>query len=102
MTCLVGVDFGTSSARAVIGRASGGAELGSAEHEYAHAVMERTLASSGAALPPQWALQDPTDSIKALQEAVPAAVRAAGIRPDEVVGNVDALYHRYQNVHGQH
>ena len=84
MTCFVGVDFG------------------SAEHEYAHAVMERTLASSGAALPPQWALQDPADSIKALQEAVPAAVRAAGIRPDAVVGSVDALYHRYQNVYGQH
>jgi len=50
MTCLVGVDFG------------------SAEHEYAHAVMERTLASSGAALPPQWALQDLPDCIKALQE----------------------------------
>jgi L-ribulokinase len=102
MTCLVGVDFGTSSARAVIVRASDGVELGSAEHEYAHAVMERTLASSGAALPPQWALQDPADSITALQGAVPVAVRAAGIRPDEVVGSVDALYHRYQTVYGQH
>lgn len=102
MTCFVGVDFGTLSARAVIVRASDGAELGSAEHEYAHAVMERTQASSGAALPPQWALQGPADSIKALQEADPAAVRAAGIRPDEVVGSVDALYHRYQNVYGQH
>ena len=69
MTCVVGT--------------SDRAELGCAGHEYAHAAMERTLASSGAALPPQWALQDPTDSIKALQEAVPAAVRAAGIRPDD-------------------
>jgi L-ribulokinase len=66
MTCVVGT--------------SDGAELGSAGHEYAHAAMERTLASSGAALPPQWALQDLPDYIKALQEAVPAAVRAVGIR----------------------
>jgi L-ribulokinase len=57
-----------------------GAELGSAGHEYAHAAMEQTLASSGAALPPHWALQDLADCIKALLEAVPAAVRAVGIR----------------------
>jgi L-ribulokinase len=86
MTYVVGVDFGTLSARAVVVDPRDGAELGSAVHEYAHAVMERTLASSGAELPPQWALQDPADYVKALQEAVPAAVRAAGIRPDEVVG----------------
>ena len=66
MTCVVGT--------------SDGAELGSAGHEYAHAAIERTLASSGAALPSQWALQDLADCIKALQEAVPAAVRAVGTR----------------------
>jgi L-ribulokinase len=86
MSYVVGVDFGTLSARAVVVDTRDGSELGSAVHEYAHAAMERTLASSGAELPPQWALQDPADYVKALQEAVPAAVRAAGIRPDEVVG----------------
>ena len=53
MTCVLGT--------------SDGAELGSTGHEYAHAAMERTLASSGAALPPQWALQDLADCLKALQ-----------------------------------
>jgi L-ribulokinase len=86
MSYVVGVDFGTLSARALVVRARDGAELGSAVHEYAHAVMERALASSGADLPPQWALQDPADYVEALRQAVPAAVRAAGIRPDEVVG----------------
>jgi L-ribulokinase len=86
VTYVIGVDFGTLSARALVVRASDGAELGSAVHEYPHAVMERTLASSGADLPPQWALQDPSDYVGALRQAVPAAVRAAGIRPDEVVG----------------
>jgi L-ribulokinase len=57
----------------------------SAVHEYPHAMMERTLASSGAELPPQWALQDPADYVAGLQRAVPAAVGAAGIRPEEVV-----------------
>jgi L-ribulokinase len=84
--CVIGVDFGTLSARAVVVRASDGEELGSAVHEYPHAVIERTLPSSGAELPPQWALQDPADWVQALQVAVPAAVAAAGVRPEEVVG----------------
>src|SRR4051795_10246328 len=38
--CTVGVDFGTLSGRAVVVRASDGTELGTAVHEYAHAVMD--------------------------------------------------------------
>ncbi len=83
---MVGVDFGTLSGRAVVVRARDGAELGSAVHEYPHAVIERTLPSSGAELPPQWALQDPDDWVQVLQAAVPAALAAAGVRPEEVVG----------------
>ncbi len=86
MSYVVGVDFGTLSARAVVVDARDGAELGSAVHDYRHAVMDRTLAATGAELPPQWALQDPDDYLEALRTAVPEAVRAAGISPDEVVG----------------
>jgi L-ribulokinase len=86
MTYVIGVDFGTLSGRAVVVCAQDGEELGSAVHEYRHAVIERTLPASGAELPPQWALQDPDDYLEVLKEAVPAAVQAAGIRPDEVVG----------------
>ena len=39
---VVGVDFGTLSARAVVVRASDGAELGSGLGEYAHGSIERT------------------------------------------------------------
>jgi L-ribulokinase len=84
--CLVGIDFGTLSARAVVVRAADGAELGSEVHEYEHAVIERALPASGRELPPDWALQDPDDYISSLREAVPAAVRAAGVAPSDVVG----------------
>jgi L-ribulokinase len=84
--CVVGIDYGTLSARALVVRARDGEELGTAVHPYAHGVMERTLASSGAELPPDWALQDPEDYLDALRDAVPAAVRAAGIAPHDVVG----------------
>jgi L-ribulokinase len=84
--CVVGIDFGTLSARALVVRASDGAELGSAVHEYAHGVMERTLAASGRELPPAWALQDPEDYLDVLREAVPAALRASGVEPSAVAG----------------
>jgi L-ribulokinase len=84
--CVIGIDFGTLSGRAVVVRVEDGAELGSAVHEFPHAVIERELPSSGARLPPQWALQDPDDYLEVLREAVPAAVAAAGIAPEQVIG----------------
>jgi L-ribulokinase len=86
MTYVVGVDFGTLSGRAVVVRASDGEELGAAVHEYAHGVIERELPASGEPLPAQWALQDPEDWIDVLRTAVPAAVAAAGVAPEHVVG----------------
>jgi L-ribulokinase len=83
---VVGVDFGTLSGRAVVVRAQDGAELGSAEHVFAHAVMSDELAATGAPLGLGWALQDPDDYIDVLREAVPGAVAAAGIDPAAVVG----------------
>ena len=40
---VIGVDYGTLSGRAVVVRVSDGAELGSAVHEYPHAVVTETL-----------------------------------------------------------
>jgi L-ribulokinase len=84
--CVVGVDFGTLSARALVVRVSDGAELGSAVHEYPHGVIDRTLPATGQALPPDWALQDPADWTESLRVAVPAAITAAGIDPADVIG----------------
>lgn len=85
-TYVIGVDFGTLSGRAVVVRVSDGEELGSAVYEYPHAVMDRTLAASGAALPPEWALQVPEDYRGVLKNAIPAAVKAAGIDAATVIG----------------
>jgi L-ribulokinase len=83
---VVGVDFGTLSGRALVVRVRDGAELGSAVHEYRHGVMDSVLASSGARLPADWALQDPQDYRDVLRQAVPAAVAEAGIDPARVIG----------------
>jgi L-ribulokinase len=84
--CTVGVDYGTLSARAVVVRAADGAELGSAVYEYAHGVIDQTLPASGEELKRDWALQDPQDYVDALRETVPAAVREAGVAPEDIVG----------------
>ncbi len=84
--CVVGIDFGTLSGRAVVVRVDDGAELGSAVHEFPHAVIERELPASGERLPRDWALQDPGDYLEVLREAVPAALRSAGVAPGDVIG----------------
>ncbi len=83
---VIGVDFGTLSGRAVVVRVSDGAELGTATHDYEHAVMDTVLAATGAALPPEWALQVAGDYVEVLKSAVPAAVAASGIDPMKVIG----------------
>ncbi len=83
---VVGVDFGTLSGRAVVVRVSDGAELGSGVHEYESAVMDKALRSSGKPLPADWALQDPQDYVSVLKNAVPEALREAGISPEDVIG----------------
>ncbi|TFD29888.1 ribulokinase [Cryobacterium sp. TMT1-62] len=83
---VIGVDYGTLSGRAVVVRVSDGAELGSAVLDYPHAVMDTTLAATGATLPPEWALQVPQDYVAVLKSAVPAAIANAGIDPARVIG----------------
>src|SRR3954467_9152473 len=82
----VGVDFGTLSGRAVVVRVRDGAELGSGVWEYEHGVVDSTLPATGRRLPPDWALQVPGDYLDVLRNAVPAALAASGVSPDDVVG----------------
>ncbi|MEU4216832.1 ribulokinase [Actinoplanes sp. NPDC026623] len=84
-TYVIGVDFGTLSGRAVVVRVADGAELGSAVHDYPNAVLTDAL-PDGTPLGHDWALQVPGDYVEVLREAVPAAVRAAGVDPAQVVG----------------
>ncbi|NLX11587.1 MAG: ribulokinase [Chloroflexi bacterium] len=82
----IGVDFGTESGRAVVVRVSDGQELGSAVHPYGDSVIDERLPGSNKPLPPEWALQNPDDYIAVFKNAVPAAVRASGIDPADVIG----------------
>lgn len=83
---VVGVDFGTLSARAVVVRTSDGREVGTGVADYRHGVIERALPDGGTGLPADWALQDPADWRTALGGAVRTAMRDAAVAPESVVG----------------
>jgi L-ribulokinase len=82
----IGVDFGTLSGRAVVVRVSDGTEVGTSVFDYPNAVMDQKLNSTGAALPPDWALQNPNDYVDVIKHAVPAAIANAGIEASQVIG----------------
>ena len=74
MSCLLGIDVGTTSTRALV-------------------IDERgaVLASSAAEYPlstprPNWAEQEPEDWWRATCATVPAALRGAGVSPDQIAG----------------
>lgn len=71
-TYLIGLDFGSESARGVLLDASSGDVVGTLTHAYAHGVMSETL-PGGQLLPRAWALQHAPDYTEA------AAVILAGL-----------------------
>jgi L-ribulokinase len=83
---VVGVDFGTLSGRALVVRVADGAELGSAVHPYTHGVVDDRLPTTGVRLPPDWAVQVPSDYVDVLRNAVPEAITSAGVDAGDVVG----------------
>lgn len=83
---VVGVDYGTLSGRAVLVRVSDGAEIATSVFAYPHAVLEKFLPTSGAKLPPDWALQVPSDYVDVLKMTVPAILRESRIDPQLVIG----------------
>jgi L-ribulokinase len=85
MPCTLGLDFGTLSGRALLLDIVSGAELATAVMDYPHGVMDHAL-PDGTPLGPDWALQDPRDYLDVLAHIVPEVIRAAGVKPGDVVG----------------
>ena len=73
----IGIDYGTLSGRAVLVDTRDGRELATAAMDYPHGVMDTVLAASGAALPPDYALQDPADYLLVLRHIIPEVLKEA-------------------------
>lgn len=63
---VIGIDYGTESARGVLLDAASGELLATCRHAYAHGVMTDNL-PDGTPLAPQWALQDADDYMEAAE-----------------------------------
>src|SRR5712671_4828982 len=84
MACSLGLDFGTSSVRALLLDLDSGREVAAADADYVHG----TGGVIGAASDPDVARQHPLDWLQGLTVAVRAALRAAGpgFDPSSVIG----------------
>ena len=81
---VIGVDYGTLSARAIIVDVRTGHTLATAVEEYPHGVMTDAL-PDGTPLPKDWALQHPADYLKVLLNIVPQAVAASGVKKEDII-----------------
>ena len=84
----IGIDFGTESGRGVLVDCADGRELGASTYRYRNGVIDRRLPSpdDDVVLGSDWALQDPMDYVRTVQETVPALLAETGVDPAEVIG----------------
>ena len=80
---VIGIDYGTLSARAVLVEISSGKEIAEEVYVYPHAVMDTAL-PSGKPLPPLFALQHPSDYTEALSAIVQGVLAQAAVLPEEI------------------
>lgn len=81
---MIGIDFGTLSARALLLEAVTGQEVVQAVCSYNHGVITGQL--HGTAIPDQYALQDPQDYLRALGSVVREVLRTSGVGPEKIEG----------------
>jgi L-ribulokinase len=86
MKYAIGVDFGTESGRALLVDVADGREIATYVHPYGDSVIDDTLPTSGAKLPPDFALQNPMDYVEVFKTAIPAVLQASGVDPADVIG----------------
>jgi L-ribulokinase len=84
----VGIDYGTESGRAILVDVATGEELASAVYQYSNGVMVDHLPApdDDVLLDSAWALQDPADYLRTIQETVPSLLRQTGVEPSDVIG----------------
>jgi L-ribulokinase len=85
---VVGIDFGTESARAILVDCADGSEHAESVHAYGNGVIDRRLPApdDDVELDADWALQDPRDYVRSVQETVPRLLAETGVPAAAVVG----------------
>ncbi len=86
MKHVLGLDFGTESARAVLVDAETGEIKATAVHEFADGVIDEQLPGSDRPLPPDWALQNPMDWLTAAERTVAEVLAQSRVDAGSVMG----------------
>ncbi|RKY87746.1 ribulokinase [candidate division KSB1 bacterium] len=82
----IGIDFGTESARALLVDVENGEEVATEIYNYKDGVIDEVLPDGKTTLEPLWALQNPEDYLEALKFTVPATLKKARVKPEDVIG----------------
>jgi len=82
----IGFDFGTESVRVLVVSTADGRIAAQSVSNYPHGVIDSTLPTTGAKLPPDYALQHPQDWLDCAAKACKSAVKSAGIDPQDILG----------------
>lgn len=85
MKYVIGVDFGSLSARSLLVEVDTGREIATATYEYPHGVMRTTL-PDGTPIPAEHAHQHPQDYIDALQYTVHSILTESQVPVENVIG----------------
>lgn len=83
---VLGLDYGTESARALLVAVDNGEEVATAVERYPDVVIDEVLPTSGKKLEPDWALQNPRDYLTVLEKIVPRVLKESGVKGDDVIG----------------
>jgi L-ribulokinase len=81
---VLGIDFGTLSARTVLVDSRNGRELASTLFEYPDGVISESLPGAKYRLKANSAFQNPADYLTALEKTIPAVLRKARIRAEQI------------------
>ncbi len=82
----LGLDFGTESARAVLVNTATGETIASAVEAYPDGVIDETLPGSDTPLPPDWALQNPSDWLTTLESTIKQVMQSSDVAAEDVIG----------------
>lgn len=81
----IGIDFGSLSGRCILTNIRTGEEIAANVFEYPHQVMSECL-PGGTRLMVDWHLQHPQDYLDVLSNTIPAVMKTAKVRPEQIIG----------------
>ncbi|WP_191566346.1 ribulokinase [Metabacillus idriensis] len=83
---VIGVDFGTESARALLVDTHNGEIVASSVSYYPNGVITENLPDSNISLPLKWALQHPRDYLHSLKESIRSCMGDCKVNREDIVG----------------